>query len=110
MSKLPVPRILETGAATYRQRNAIYGDSWETFRDVMGVLFPDGLDLRDPDNIFIYNILSHIVGKIVRFKNSQFKNLDSIHDASVYAAMIEAYVAAGGKKGLSKKFKRKPKR
>jgi hypothetical protein len=103
MSKLPVPRILETGAATYRQRNAIYGDSWETFRDVMAVLFPDGLDLRDPDNIFVYNILSHILGKVVRFKNSQFKNLDSIHDVSVYAAMIEAYVAAGGKKGLAKK-------
>jgi hypothetical protein len=109
MSKLPVPAILEAGARTYRARNAIYGDSWETFRDIMALLFADGIDLREPDNIVIYNLLSHLVGKIVRFKNAGFKNTDSMHDASVYAAMIEAYVRAGGKKGLAKKGKRRAK-
>jgi hypothetical protein len=106
MSKFNVPEILERGARTYRQRNAIYGDSWETFRNVMALLFPNGLDLTDPDNILIYNLLSHLVGKVVRFTNSKFKNTDSVHDISVYAAMIEAYVLAGGKKKLDRKGKR----
>jgi hypothetical protein len=95
MSKLDVPGILESGAATYRERNAIYGDSWETFRDMMALLYPN-VELKTKDDIIIYNWISHIVGKLVRFKNSGHKNLDSIHDASVYAAMVEAYVAQQG--------------
>jgi hypothetical protein len=103
MSKLRVPEILEDGAATYRERNAIYGDNWETFRDIMGLIFPEGLDLRDPDKRMIYNWLEHLVGKITRFSASGFTHQDSIHDICVYAAMIEAYVQEGGKAGLAKK-------
>jgi hypothetical protein len=92
MSKLDVPGILESGAATYRERNAIYGDSWETFRNVMTALYPNGVSLNGEDEVIIYNWISHIAGKLVRFKNSGYKHSDSMHDISVYAAMIEAYI------------------
>lgn len=100
MSKLPVPEILEAGAATYRERNLIYGDNWETFREVMLLLFPNGIDLSDPDKLIKYNWLCHIVGKVTRFVNADMNHVDSIHDMGVYAAMIEAYIKAGGKAGL----------
>lgn len=80
--------ILAAGAKTYAERNEVYGDNWRNFAPVMRALFPDGV----PQELIFsdkWNLFEMVVGKLTRFANSKLTHRDSIHDAMVYAAMVE---------------------
>ena len=85
-----VPEILETAAATYRERNAIYGDNYKNTGAVMRALFPDGVKLVTADDFNRWCLFELVIVKLTRFTNSGLTHIDSIHDAAVYAAMLES--------------------
>lgn len=86
-----VAKLLEGGAATFRERNATYGSNFRMVGPIMQVLFPAGVppELLRHDAFHLFEL---IIVKLSRFAISNFTHQDSIHDATVYAAMIEAVV------------------
>jgi hypothetical protein len=91
MSKKPfAPDILDTGAETYRERNATYGDSFLQFGHVMDALYPGGVRIEGAHQWNRFGIIVQIVSKLTRYASKPDKgHIDSIHDIMVYAAMLE---------------------
>lgn len=87
---LPVPEILEAMAATYRERNKAYGDNFRMVGRVMAVLFPEGVQLKSAADYDVWHLFELKIVKLTRFAISGLQHLDSIHDDSVYGAMLEA--------------------
>lgn len=81
--------ILDAGAATYTERNTVYGENYRMVAPIMRILFPRGIPpgILHSDKWHMFELL---VVKITRFATSTLTHTDSIHDAMVYAAMIEA--------------------
>jgi hypothetical protein len=82
--------VLEQMANTYRERNIVYGDNYKVVGEVMKSLFPNGMELQEVDDYNIWHLFELMIVKITRFANSNLSHKDSIHDAAVYAAMVEA--------------------
>jgi hypothetical protein len=89
-------KILEEMAETFRERNRIYGDNYKNVGEVMVALFPKGISLNDNDDFNIWHLFELMIVKITRFANSGLKHKDSIHDAAVYAAMVESLIKEDG--------------
>jgi hypothetical protein len=85
-----VPDLLADAARTYLSRRSVYGPSEVIYGKVMGEMFPDGLTLESPRDWIRFGIFNQVVGKLCRYA-ADFKNghVDSIHDAGVYAFMLE---------------------
>lgn len=85
------PDFLEAGAATFRERNAIYGDNYLSAGEYMAGLFPDGLALKTPDEWRRFCLFFHCAAKLQRYAQNLAKggHADSAHDLMVYAAMLE---------------------
>lgn len=81
--------ILEKMAETFRERNAQYKDNAIMVGEVMAALFPHGVTITDPNDHHVYHLFELLVVKLTRFVKSGLTHTDSIHDAAVYAAMIE---------------------
>lgn len=84
------PDIMEEGAQTYRERNAIYGDNYVTFGSMMVALFPQGLTLSSVEDWNRMGIFFHMADKMTRY-TAQWENgghADSVHDLMVYSAML----------------------
>lgn len=81
--------ILAAGAKTYAERNKTYGENYRMVAPIMKVLFPYGVPagVIHSDKWHMFELL---IVKITRFATSKLSHADSIHDAMVYAAMIEA--------------------
>jgi hypothetical protein len=81
--------VLRDAAETYEARNAVYGDNFRNVGAVIRAMFPDGLPegaaLRDEWHLF-----ELVIVKLTRFANADLSHVDSIHDASVYCAMVES--------------------
>jgi hypothetical protein len=92
-----VPEALIALAELYRERSAVYGDSYNTFGRVFGALFPNGLVVRTVDDANRAALLFHIVDKLVRYTNNFERggHGDSLDDISVYAQMLRDYDARG---------------
>lgn len=88
--------VLSEGANTYAERNEVYGDNFRRVVPTMRALFPNGVP---PDLVFRdeWHLFELLVVKLTRFANSNFTHRDSIHDAMVYAAMIEDCIREGEK-------------
>lgn len=84
------PEILEEGAATYRQRNAIYGDNYLKFGHVMAAMFPEGLVMRGADEFNKLGVFIQVLSKVTRYAEQLEKggHYDSALDLCVYAAML----------------------
>ena len=85
------PDLLSAAAETFRQRNAIYGDNYLRFGDIMLRMFPDGVQLRTAADFNRYGQLFMCLCKITRYAE-QFTaggHQDSARDLCVYAAMLE---------------------
>lgn len=98
-----VPEIMAEAAETFKQRNALYGDSYKHFHEVMQVLFPEGLTLKTDDEWRRFGILFYLIGKVVRYCNNftEGGHVDSAHDSGVYSFMLEELTRIGFKeKGL----------
>lgn len=87
---LGVPEILEEMAATFRDRNAVYGDNWRMVGQLMAVMFPEGVRLQAAEDYDVWHLFELMIVKLSRFAISKTTHIDSIHDLAVYAAMIEA--------------------
>lgn len=86
-----VPEILEEAAATYRQRNSLYGDNYKKFGQIMSILYPQWLMLSKEEDFNRLGIFVQCLSKLTRYaenlENGGHK--DSAHDLCVYAAMLE---------------------
>lgn len=87
------PDFLEDGAATFRERNAIYGDTYLEFGRMCAAIFPEGIRVEpgDVDGFNRLGVLVQAIGKIARYGANLNKggHQDSAHDLMVYAAMLE---------------------
>lgn len=83
--------ILEEMAATFRDRNAEYKDNYKMVGPIMRQFFPEGVppELLGSHQFHLFELM---VVKMSRFAISGLKHQDSIHDAGVYAAMIDSIV------------------
>ena len=84
--KKDAAKILEEMAGTFRERNKVYGDNGA----VMTALFPNGVSLLTKEQFNTWHLFELMIVKITRFANTEMMHKDSIHDAAVYAAMIES--------------------
>jgi len=91
MKQKTVPQLLNQSAKTYAERNAVYGDTYKMHGDVVQALFPDGIEIDNKDDHNRFAILTMIIGKLTRYSVNFYEggHQDSIHDISVYAAMLE---------------------
>jgi len=83
--------ILWQMAETFKERNAVYGDNYRMIAPMVKILFPNGVP---PDVIVTdqWHLFELILVKLSRFAISNLTHTDSIHDASVYGAMIESII------------------
>lgn len=83
--------ILNEMAATFKERNAIYGSNYKMVGKLMAVLFPNGVppEILHSDQFHLFELK---LVKLSRFAISGLKHHDSIHDDGVYSAMIEAII------------------
>lgn len=83
--------ILDDMAATYRERNKLYGNNYKDFGKILAVMFPNGVTLNVPGDYNRFSLLSMVVAKMTRYALNFDRggHLDSAHDAGVYAAMLE---------------------
>lgn len=84
--------ILQRAADTFRQRNAIYGDNWKNFGNVMAAMFPNGITLKGSEDFARWHLFEIAMVKNTRFANSGLTHKDSTHDNTVYHAMIESLI------------------
>lgn len=89
--------ILDNMAATFRERNAVYGDNYKMVGRMMAVLFPNGVppELLHSDQFHLFEL---ILVKVSRYAISGLQHVDSIHDAGVYCAMCESINLSGDNK------------
>lgn len=88
-----VPAILERAAATFRERNAAYRGNFRAVGPMLRALFPDGI----PDAVLHgdgFSLLVLLLVKLSRYAQTGLTHVDSIHDAMVYSAMLEALTSA----------------
>jgi hypothetical protein len=82
--------LMERMAGTFRERNKVYGDNYKSVGAVMTALFPNGVSLLTKEQFNTWHLFELMIVKITRFANTEMMHKDSIHDAAVYAAMIES--------------------
>lgn len=82
--------FLEEGAATYRERNAVYGDNYLRVGAVMAALFPDGVTLKTADDHNRFHIFMLKVVKLSRYCVNWDKggHEDSLLDDMVYGGIL----------------------
>lgn len=88
-----VGNALRAMAATFESKNAQYGSNGLKVGDVMKALFPNGLTANSAADHRMHHLFNLVIVKLTRFVNSGMKHVDSIHDAAVYCAMVEAEAA-----------------
>lgn len=94
-SKLRMGRYEKTAAdimadmiKTYNERSVTYGHNFEMVGELVKILFPQGV----PSELVVtqhWHLFELVLTKLSRFATSHLKHIDSIHDASVYGAIIE---------------------
>jgi len=91
MNQKTIPDRLHAAAKTFESRNAIYRDNYKTFGLVMQSLFPEGLTVKSAEEWNRLCLLIAMTGKMTRYtvNFSSGGHVDSIHDMTVYAAMLE---------------------
>lgn len=88
---LPVIKIIEEAAKTFKERQAVYGDNYELAAKAIEAFFPNGIPLKTVQDHERFHIFMLIIIKLSRYANSWNKpHQDSIHDAGIYSFMLEA--------------------
>lgn len=83
-----VPEIFEGNIQTYKERQATYGPTYRQYGQIMMGLFPNGLSVKDYDTWNRIGVVQACVTKLARYCNN-LDHIDSAHDLSVYAAILE---------------------
>lgn len=86
-----VPELLRAAAATYEERNKLYGDNYKRIGQLMAIIFPDGIPCRTPEDHNRFGVWYMAFNKLVRYayQMEQGGHQDSAHDAMVYSGMLE---------------------
>lgn len=101
-------KILDAAAATYRERNPMYGSNYLNVGEAMKGFFPNGIELKTANDHVRFHLFCWLVGKLSRYANQWEKgHQDSIHDAIVYAAMLEANPPEEGNDAEKKNVRRR---
>ena len=89
--QLRAPDLLDAGAATFRQRNAVYGNSYLSFGRLLKTWFPVELRLSTEEDFNRLGLFVHCADKLTRYAaNIEIGgHEDSAHDLMVYAAMLQ---------------------
>lgn len=84
---------LEAMAQTFRERNAVYGDNFLRLGNAMHAMFPNGLTLASPDDWtrLYFFMLTQVKASRYATNFTKGGHADSVHDAAVYSALLEAY-------------------
>lgn len=97
-AKAPVPALanlalkhLEEAAATFRERNAMYGNNYQRFGNIMALMFPNGVRLETDADFNRFGQLFMCMCKLTRYAENMDRggHQDSARDLIVYAAMLE---------------------
>lgn len=85
-----VPEMLREAAATYEERNKLYGDNYKTFGVVMASMFPLGVSLGSVDEFNRFGLLVQVVAKLTRYAHNFERggHDDSLLDLAVYSQML----------------------
>lgn len=88
--------FLSEGAATYAERNKVYGDNYLRVGAAMAALFPSGITLRTAEDHNRFHIFMLKIVKLSRYCVNWEKggHADSLHDDMVYGAMLQEIDAA----------------
>jgi hypothetical protein len=92
LKPIKADKVLMEMARTFRVRNKVYGNNYLNYGQIMKELFPRGIRLDDAYSHIVYHWLSMKMVKLTRFLNSGMTHLDSLHDDSVYGAMLEDFI------------------
>lgn len=87
----PIAEVLRNMAATAEERGKVYGHNFYKVAPMVAALFPDGV----PQHLIVdhrWHLFELILVKLSRFATSELTHVDSIHDAAVYAAIIESVI------------------
>jgi len=91
------PDHLEAAAATFRSRNALYGNNYQREGAALLALFPDGgipavKTVADANRLHVFVAA---VTKLQRYAHNWTRggHEDSAHDLQVYAAMLEEFTS-----------------
>lgn len=86
--------LMEGNLKTYRERGKTYKNGHEVHAQILQLLLPDGFSFNDPRKSTQFVLLNMCITKLVRYGmvlNDQHGHVDSAHDLSVYATMLESY-------------------
>jgi hypothetical protein len=91
MMESKAAQILAEAAKTFEERHKVYGNNYELVGKAMKAFFPDGVTLKTPEDHERFHIFMLMIVKLTRYVISWDKggHQDSIHDCTVYGAMLE---------------------
>lgn len=84
-----VPARMRGAAQLFEERNAVYGANYLNFGLTMAGLFPNGVVMRDENDLRRFALVVHMMTKITRYCNAFERggHGDSLEDLAVYAMM-----------------------
>lgn len=84
---------LEAMAATFRERNKVYGDNFIRLGHSMHAMFPEGLTVNTPEDWtrLYFFFLQQVKASRYATNFNKGGHVDSVHDAAVYMAMLESF-------------------
>jgi hypothetical protein len=85
-----VPEDLREKAALYEERNALYGDNYKRFGEIMMLLLNGEVELTSADDYNRFGVFVQIVAKVTRYGNMFHRggHADSLDDNAVYSLML----------------------
>ncbi len=89
------PEALADLGAIYKERNAVYGDTYKQFGKVMRGFFPSPLTLESEEDWNRMALFFHCADKLARYAGAFGRggHVDSLDDLSVYSQMLQEYDA-----------------
>jgi len=90
-----VPQALADLGAIYKERNAVYGDTYKNFGRVMKGFFPNPVTLAAEEDWNRLSLFFHLADKLARYAGTLKTggHVDSLDDLSVYSQMLQEYDA-----------------
>lgn len=82
---------MEDALGTFKERNAVYKDSYILHGDIMRELFPEGIQLRTEEDFRRFGVINGIVGKLNRYCRNfeEGGHEDSAHDLGVMGFILQ---------------------
>lgn len=94
--KETVSESMTNAAELFFRKNKDYGDSYKRTGEIMTMIYPNGINLKTAEDFNQYNVLTIMIGKIVRYTNTKGSDVinhesvkDTLTDLGVYAFMLK---------------------